>query len=135
MKTLVITVVFGIVTLAPCSFSQTPKPEESESRQKVTRAQAIKVVRPIYPDLAKQSRIEGRVSLKCVIGTDGTVKRAEPKEGPPMLIQAATDAVMQWKFKPLVVNGQPTEMETTISIDFQLPNERRPAESKRHQPD
>jgi protein TonB len=59
--------------------------------------------------------------LTCIIARDGLIKRIEVKEGHPLLIQAATEAVSQWKFKPLVLNGQAVEMETTVDIDFQLP--------------
>jgi TonB family protein len=84
-------------------------------------AHATKIVRPTYPELARQTHVEGRVSLACIIGRDGSVQKIEVKKGHPLLIQAATDAVAQWKFKPIVLNGQAVEMETTVNIDFQLP--------------
>jgi TonB family protein len=83
----------------------------------------LKIVRPIYPDLAKQAPIEGRVSLNCLVGTDGTAYRIEVKAGHPLLIQAATAAVSKWRFKPTVLNGKAVEMETVVNIDFQLPKD------------
>ena len=65
--------------------------------------------------------MQGRVSLVCFISKDGTVKSVEVKAGHPLLIKAATDAVSQWKFKPLLLNGKAVEFETTINVDFQLP--------------
>jgi TonB family protein len=63
-------------------------------------AHAAKIVRPTYPELARQTHVEGRVSLACVIGRDGTVQKIEVKKGHPLLVQAATDAVAQWKLSP-----------------------------------
>src|SRR5437879_147299 len=78
-------------------------------------SQPIKIVRPTYPLLAKQTHVEGRVSLNCLIGPDGLVEKIEVKKGHPLLIQAATDAVSRWKFKPLVLNGKAVELETTVN--------------------
>ncbi len=79
-------------------------------------AHAIKIVRPTYPELARETHVEGRVSLTCIIGRDGSVQKIEVKKGHPLLIQAATARRAQWKFKPLVLNGQTVEMETTVKI-------------------
>jgi TonB family protein len=92
---------------------------------KLLNATATKIVRPTYPELARETGVEGRVSLTCIIGRDGSVQKIEVKKGHPLLIQAATDAVAQWKFKPLVLNGQAVEMETTVNIDFQLPKKQK----------
>lgn len=81
----------------------------------------MKTVRPVYPESAKETHVQGRVSLVCFISKDGTVKSVEVKAGHPLLIKAATDAVSQWKFKPLLLNGKAVEFETTIYVDFQLP--------------
>jgi TonB family protein len=94
---------------------------------KLLDAHATKIVRPTYPELARETRVEGRVSLTCIIGRDGSVQKIEVKKGHPLLIQAATDAVAQWKFKPLVLDGQAVEIETTVNIDFQLPKSQKNA--------
>jgi periplasmic protein TonB len=65
--------------------------------------------------------VQGRVSLICIIGKGGAVKSIEVKSGQPLLIKAATDAVTQWRFKPLLLNGEAAEVETAVNIDFQLP--------------
>jgi len=98
---------------------------------KLLHAHTTKIVRPTYPELARATHIEGRVSLTCIIGRDGSVLKIEVKKGHPLLIQAATDAVAQWKFKPLVLNGQAVEMDTTVNIDFQLPKSQKNADSRK----
>jgi TonB family protein len=85
----------------------------------------VKIVRPTYPALARQTHVDGRVSLDCFVGIDGLVKKIEVKKGHPLLIHAATEAVSQWKFKPLVLNGKAVEMETIVNIDFQLPKDKK----------
>ena len=92
---------------------------------KLLYSHPIKIVRPTYPELARQTHIEGRVSLICLIGPDGLVEKIEAKKGHPLLIQAATQAVSQWKFRPLVLNGKAVEMETTVNVDFQLPKDQK----------
>jgi len=63
--------------------------------------------------------------LNCLIGAEGLVEKIEVKKGHPLLIQSATAAVSQWKFKPLLLNGKAVEMETTVNIDFQLPKDQK----------
>lgn len=90
-------------------------------------AHLIKKVEPIYPPLARQTHVSGKVTLRCVIARDGSVKEIEVIKGPPLLIQAAIDAVSQWKYKPLILNGQAVEMETTVNVFFVLPNKQEKA--------
>jgi protein TonB len=89
------------------------------------------MVHPTYPPLAKQTHISSRVSLRCIIGHDGSVKEIEVKKGHPLLIQAATQAVSQWKYKPPLLNGQAVETETFVNIDFQLLEEKKQADPTR----
>jgi TonB family protein len=78
-------------------------------------------VDPEYPAEAEQAHMQGLVVVNASIASDGTVKRVEPVSGPPLLAQAATDAVRWWRFQPYQVNGQAVPVETTIEVDFQLP--------------
>jgi TonB family protein len=78
-------------------------------------------VEPQYPIEAERSRLEGVVILDTLIGSDGAVQEVRTLSGPDILAQAATDAVRWWRFQPYVVNGQPVPVETTIEVDFQLP--------------
>jgi TonB family protein len=103
-----------------CAFGQDgAKPNVKISCPRL-QSHPVKIVLPVYPELARQTQVEGRVSLDCIVGTDGLIQKIEVKKGHPLLIQAATDAVSQWKFKPMVLNGKAVEMETVVDVDFQL---------------
>ncbi len=119
-KRLIIAVLLFCVVMSLLTFAQNTKPNVRISCP-LPPSHPLKIVRPIYPELARQAHIEGRVSLNCLIRTDGTVDKIEVKRGHPLLIQAATDAVSKWKFKPTVLNGKAVEMETVVNIDFRLP--------------
>jgi TonB family protein len=116
-----IAVLLCSVVVSLSAFGQNAKPNVRISCP-LLQSHALKIVRPIYPELARQAHIEGRVSLSCAIRTDGTVDKIEVKSH-PLLIQAATDAVYKWKFKPTVLNGKAVEMETLVNIDFHLPKD------------
>jgi TonB family protein len=77
-------------------------------------------VQPIYPPRAKQDHIEGTVALNVVIGTDGTVRQVSVSSGPPELVQAAIDAVKQWRYIPTTLNGNPVEVATQVDVPFSL---------------
>lgn len=71
-----------------------------------------------YPRIAAQMGQRGTVELQAIIGVDGRVKSVKVLKGPPMLAKAAQDAVMQWVYKPTLLNGVPVENETHVSIKF-----------------
>jgi periplasmic protein TonB len=77
-------------------------------------------VAPEYPQEAGRARIEGMVVLLAVIGRDGTVRNLQVKSGLPVLAQAAIDAVKQWRYRPYMLNGEPVEFDTQITINFTL---------------
>jgi protein TonB len=87
---------------------------------RVAEANLIHNVAPQYPTEAGRARIEGTVVLMAVIGTDGSVKDLRVESGLPMLAQAAIDAVKQWRYKPYIVNGEPVEIDSRITINFTL---------------
>jgi TonB family protein len=78
-------------------------------------------VEPEYPETARQQNIQGTVVLEVHIGVDGAVQDIRVGSGPPLLAQAASEAVKQWKFRPRLVNGSPVEMQTRITLNFRLP--------------
>jgi TonB family protein len=78
-------------------------------------------VEPDYPEAARQQQIQGMVVLELHVGPDGSVQEVKPVSGPPLLVQAATAAVKQWRFKPRLVSGHPAEMQTKITLNFRLP--------------
>jgi len=87
---------------------------------RIAEANRVNVVQPVYPPLAKQARVQGPVQFQIVIGTDGAVKQIELISGNPLLVQAAKDAVSQWTYKPVMLNGVPTAVQTDVTITFTL---------------
>jgi protein TonB len=99
-----------------------PKPTQTRIRQggAVTAASLINKVNPTYPPLARQTRIAGTVRLHAIISKDGSVQQLEVLSGHPLLVQAALDAVRQWRYKPTLLNGEAVEVDTTIDVIFSL---------------
>jgi TonB family protein len=87
----------------------------------VTRGNLIHMVRPAYPEQAREMRISGAVILHAIISTDGRITNLEVVSGQTVLRDAALDAVRQWRYRPYSVQGQPVEVDTTITVNFQLP--------------
>jgi protein TonB len=82
----------------------------------------IRKVQPVYPPLARAARIQGSVVLAAVIGKDGTMENLKLISGQPMLVQAALQAVSQWRYRPYILNGESIEVETQITVNFILGN-------------
>lgn len=101
-----------------------PPPKEGPKRIRVggqvQTAKLVNKVQPIYPALAKQARIQGTVRLQAVIAKDGSVVELQVLSGHPLLVQAALDAVRQWRYQPTLLNGEPVEVVTTIDVVFTL---------------
>jgi TonB family protein len=83
-------------------------------------ANITKVVKPVYPDIAKRASICGTVVLRAIVGKDGSVQELKYISGPPLLMKAALDAVRKWRYAPTLLQGQPVEVDTTISVVFEL---------------
>jgi protein TonB len=88
--------------------------------QGVSQGLLIHQVKPTYPPLARQARIQGTVVLQAVIGKDGSIQNLKVVSGHPMLAPAALEAVKQWRYKPYFLNGEPVEVDTTINVNFTL---------------
>jgi len=101
-----------------------PPPKEAPKRIRVggqvQTAKLINKVQPIYPPLAKQARIQGTVRLQAIIAKDGSIVELQVLSGHPLLVQAALDAVRQWRYHPTLLNGEPVEVVTTIDVVFTL---------------
>ncbi|HSS97415.1 MAG TPA: energy transducer TonB [Terriglobales bacterium] len=97
-------------------------PQENDARRKsvMMEGSLIHRVEPIYPPIARSTRIQGNVLLAAVIGKDGTVQNLQVVNGHPMLVRAALEAVRQWRYRPYVLNGAPIEVDTQISVNFIL---------------
>jgi TonB family protein len=86
----------------------------------VQMAKLISQVRPIYPPLARQAGVQGTVRLQAIIAKDGSVAQLEVISGHSLLVQAALDAVRQWRYMPTLLEGQPVEVITLIDVIFSL---------------
>jgi TonB family protein len=99
---------------APANTAKAPAPQGGQIRQ----AELISRKEPEYPKLARQMGVKGVVEVTATIGPDGRVKSVKVEKGHPLLTKAATDAVMQWIYKPTLLNGQPVSNDTRISFNF-----------------
>ena len=87
---------------------------------RVKPPKAIVQVRPEYPMLAKQAHIQGQVQIDAVLDENGNVVEMKIVAGPPLLYQAALDALKQWKYEPVYLNEQPIAVQMIVTITFQL---------------
>ncbi|HLK34602.1 MAG TPA: energy transducer TonB [Terriglobales bacterium] len=111
----------AIVRLAPPVIA--PKPSATDPMrisQGVARGFLVHEVKPLYPPLARQARIQGSVVLQAIIGKDGRIEDLRLVGGHPLLAPAAIEAVRQWRYRPYTLNGEPVEVETEITVNFVL---------------
>ena len=102
------------------SIEQAQAPQRIKVGGNVQAAMLVNKVSPVYPEQAKTAGIQGSVTLQIVIGKDGSVETVTPVDGHPLLVAAAQDAVKQWVYKPTLLNGQPVEVSTTVTVPFDL---------------
>jgi len=98
-----------------------PAPAPSSRLRVTASAQNAKIVNhvaPVYPASAAQGHIFGAVELRVMIGKDGAVQSVNVISGHPLLVQSASDAVKQWRYQPTLVNNQPVEVETTVTVEY-----------------
>ena len=102
-----------------------PVPAEPRTKRlsmtHIDPAMLTRRVEPIYPTLMKQIRRSGRVELRAVIATDGTIQSLRVVSGDPGFYQSALDAVSQWRYRPTFLNGQPVEVDTFITVIYNIP--------------
>jgi len=96
------------------------KPATIRRSEIVQAAMLIYRVQPTYPFLAIQLHREGRVELHAIIATDGCVQFVEVISGDPLFISSATSAVHQWRYRPTILNGQPVEVDTHVTVIYTL---------------
>jgi TonB family protein len=82
------------------------------------QANLVSKVDPAYPPLAREARIQGTVRFRITIGKDGSVTSVQLVSGHPLVVQAARDAVTQWKYEPTLLNGEPVDVLTTVEVNF-----------------
>lgn len=96
--------------------SRPPRP--ARVSRGVMEASLIHRVEPVYPVIARNMNLSGEVRLRALIGTDGAIKRVDVISGSPILARAAVEAVLQWRYKPTLLSGEPVEVETYITVTF-----------------
>lgn len=113
-------VIGGIISSTPVAV---PKVAVQRVRvsQGVTQGMKVHDVTPQYPQMAKIARVQGPVVLAAVIGKDGSIQGLRVvSSASPLLNQAALEAVKQWRYRPYILNGEPVEVDTTITVNFTL---------------
>jgi protein TonB len=108
------------IATAAAAQQKTEAPQRIKVGGGVMAGNLISKVDPVYPPEAKQAGTQGTVRLQIDIGTDGKVERLNAESGPDVLVQAAVEAVRQWTYKPVLLNGQPVEVTTTVDVNFTL---------------
>ncbi len=110
----------SVISSTPTAVPKVATPQRVRVSQGVSQGLLIHQVKPSYPPLARQARIQGVVVLQAVIGKDGAIQGLKVVSGHPMLAPAALEAVKQWRYKPYFLNGEPVEVDTTINVNFTL---------------
>ncbi len=87
----------------------------------VVEANLIRKVEPVYPALAKSARISGSVEFTVTIGTEGRIQNLQLMRGHPLLVQAAKEAVLEYMYRPTLLNGNPVPVMTSVVVNFELP--------------
>jgi protein TonB len=114
-------VIGGIISSTPVAVPKMATPTRIRVSQGVTAGMKIHDVTPQYPQMAKIARVQGPVVLAAVIGKDGAIQNLRVvSTASPLLNQSALDAVKQWKYRPYILNGEPVEVDTTITVNFTL---------------
>ncbi len=86
----------------------------------ISEANLIRKIQPVYPPLAKSARIQGTVEFTATISKEGAIENLQLVRGHPLLVNAAKEAVLQWRYRPTLLNGQPVEVITDIIVNFTL---------------
>jgi protein TonB len=77
-------------------------------------------VQPAYPPIARLARVQGTVELRAIVSKAGTIENLIAVSGHPMLVKSAIEAVRQWRYRPYLLNNEPIELETEITVNFVL---------------
>jgi len=102
-----------------------PREEQPHKPSRLTmthleQAMLVHRVEPVYPILPKQMGRSGHVELRAIISTDGTIQSLQVVRGDPLFFQSALDAVRQWRYRPTILNGQPVEIDTFITVEYTM---------------
>jgi periplasmic protein TonB len=100
-----------------------PPPKATAHLPRVSRimeGNLVYKVQPVYPPMARTARIQGPVILKAIISQSGGIENLQVLSGHPMLVKAAIDAVRQWRYRPYILNDEPVQVETQVTVNFIL---------------
>ena len=97
-----------------------PPPQAVRVGGQIKEPKKLKNVNPVYPDIAKQARVQGVVTLECTISPQGRVTDVKVLRGIPLLDAAAIEAVKQWVYSPTLLNGVPVPVIMTVTVNFRL---------------
>ena len=104
----------------PVVVAATPKPTTLRISDGITKGMLLSPIQPVYPRIAVISRVEGTVVVTATIDKQGRITGLQVVSGNPMLTSAAIDAIKGARYKPYLLNGEPTDIITTISVNFRL---------------
>jgi periplasmic protein TonB len=105
----------------PAVVPSPPKPTAHPPRiSHMMEGNLIYKVQPIYPPPARAARVQGAVVLRAIISRTGAIENLQVTSGHPMLVRAAIDAVRQWRYRPYILNDEPVEVETQVTVNFSL---------------
>jgi protein TonB len=115
----------GVIhSLGPAAEWVAPPPRPAVNKplrlSHISEGNLIYRVQPIYPEIARMARIQGQVVLRAVISKAGTIENLTLESGHPALVASAINAVKQWRYRPYLLNNEPVEVETEITVDFVL---------------
>lgn len=109
-------------SINPPSVTVVPKPKQviAHISEGVTRGLLLRPITPVYPAIARATRTSGPVVVTATISKTGTIESLQVVSGPQLLYQAALDAIRAAHYQPYLLNGEPTEVQTTITINFTM---------------
>jgi protein TonB len=110
----------GIGSGFPVVIPQQPVPVKPLVVSRWAEGNIIYRVQPSYPPIARQARVQGTVELRAIISKSGTIENLVVVRGHPLLSAAAIEAVRQWRYRPYLLNNEPIEVETEITVNFVL---------------
>lgn len=105
----------------PLAQQQRQPPKRVRVSQEVSERLIVKRVQPDYPLEAPKNHVQGSVVIQVLISKTGDITTVRVVSGDEQLVPSAVEAVRQWKYTPYVLNGQPIEVETQATVNYQLP--------------
>jgi len=109
-----------VVAALPAAMPAPAPAQRITVSQGVSQGLLLHQVNPLYPAMARDAHVGGAVRLRAIIGKDGAVHSLTLVGGHPLLAKSAMDAVRQWKYRPYLLNGQPVEVQTEITVQFKM---------------